>query len=57
MKFVEAGSRGRSEERPPWALDTRELAEGMPREEWDAKQDKIDERLKNDVSWKIRNRV
>ena len=41
VKIAEV-QRGKSDERPPWALDTRDLADGMPMHEWRAKQDKLD---------------
>lgn len=41
-------STGRSDERPPGMLDTRPLAEGMSKAEWDKQQRKID----HDAVWK-----
>lgn len=42
MTRVKSGEviRGGSDERPPWALDTRPLADGMPVHEWRAQQTK-----------------
>ena len=51
MKLGEV-TQGRNFEsdRPAHILDTRALGDGMPKEEWDAKQDKIDtERRHKDV--------
>ena len=41
VKIAEV-QRGKSDERPPWALNTEALADGMPMHEWRAKQDKLD---------------
>lgn len=42
-----AVSRGKEDPKPPGALDTRQLAEGMPRKEWEAprKKRRRDERI------------
>ena len=45
--------RGKSDERPPGMLDTRPLAEGMPKKEWDAMQHKIT----RDMMWKRGKKV
>lgn len=37
-----AVKRGKSDERPPWALNTEALADGMSPSEWNANQNKID---------------
>lgn len=52
---VKAGEvlRGKSDERQPNMLDTRPLAEGMPRKEWDAMQHKIT----RDIMWKRGKKV
>lgn len=40
--------RGKSDERPPGMLDTRPLAEGMSKKEWDQQQAKVT----RDMMWK-----
>lgn len=45
--------RGKSDERPPGMLDTRPLAEGMSRSEWDQMQAKVT----RDRNWKRGKKV
>jgi hypothetical protein len=47
VKIAEV-QRGKSDERPPWALNTEALADGMPMKEWRALQDK------KDRDWRIK---
>lgn len=54
---VTAVSRGRSDQPPPGAMDTRPLAEGQPYHEWRAERRKIHAQRRRDQVWRaIRDR-
>lgn len=46
--YGQAANRGSSDERPPWAMDTRKMAEGQTRSQWkrERRKQRVDERRK-----------